>query len=193
MVGIIGERIDEWLARHPIRVGCDPALSPVKWIESIMREAREHKSQGRVEQHLVGAKLETRHPGTEIPVHSATAGDVQTGRPGDFQVGRWIYHVTVAPTAALIDKCRANLEEGLRPVVLVPRALTERAKGLASGPGIEDRTSVYAIEDFVAQNLSEISADSDMAPLDVLKTIVDRYNSRVEKAEVDPALRINLK
>lgn len=193
LIDLVRAFVDQWLARHPIQVGCDPAKSATTWVEVIMREARSHKSQGRVEQHLVGAKLQKRHPDVAVPVHAVTAGDAQTGRPGDFQVGEFIYHVTVAPTAALIEKCRANLADGLRPIILVPRELVERAKGLASAPGIEERLEIWALEDFVAKNLVEMAADSRVPLLDVLKAVLETYNQRVAEAEIDPALRIDVK
>ena len=192
LVALVKSRIDEWLARHPIRVPCDPAGSAVAWLEAILEEARKHKSQGRVEQHLIGAKLQRRHPEKQIATHAAAAADTQTGRTGDFQIGRLTYHVTVAPNSDLVEKCQANLAEGLVPVVLVPRDFVERMKSLSTGPGIEGRVHVFGIEDFVAQNVLEMATDAGLEALQLLREIVGIYNSRVGEAEVDQALRIDL-
>jgi hypothetical protein len=193
LIGMVSQRVADRLARHPIRVACDPADSTVAWVEAILESARQHRSEGRLEQHLVGAKLERRHQRAVIPVHSATAGDTQTGRPGDFQLAEHVYHVTVAPTRELLEKCRENLSEGLVPVVLVPRQFVERVKVLATGQGIESRVHVLAIEDFVAQNILETAEEAGTRRLQVLHEIVEMYNRRVDEAEVDPALRITLR
>lgn len=193
LVALVRVRVGERMARRPITVACDPAMSAVAWVDTILQSAREHLSQGRVEQHLVGAKLEERHKTTDVPVHSATAADAQTGRSGDFEIGENAYHVTVAPTLELIAKCRDNLAEGLRPVILVPRQMVEKTKGLASAQGVETRVHVCAMEDFIAQNILEISEEDRASAIDVLRRMVDTYNRRVQQAEVDPALRIELK
>src|SRR5690606_35790777 len=112
--------------------------SPAAWIASILSEAR-GRSGGKVEQHLVGAKLEERHPDIAIPNHPGHAADVQTGRAGDFTVGSTAYHVTAAPGLAVVDKCRANLGNGLHPVLLVPRDQVDKARHIAEARELAER------------------------------------------------------
>ena len=151
------------------------------------------RSQGRVEQHLVGAKLETRLPYQDITEHPAFAADVQTGRTGDFVIGKIVFHVTAAPAPAVIEKCQDNLRVNLKPVLVVPRDRIERAKGLAGHyEGLEKRISFVAIEDFIATNIIELSGESDASFVDTFNAILDNYNRRIEQSETDRSLRIEL-
>jgi len=192
LLQIVKEKLAEWFKRQHLKITCDRQSSPLAWIEEILAVARD-RSQGRVEQHLVGAKLEIRLPRAEIGRDSATAGDAQTGRPGDFRTGRSAYHVTAAPSSSVITKCKENIQEGLHPVLLVPRAKLERAKGLAQDQDLETQVSVLAIEDFVAHNIVEVAEDTGDDFMDVLRRIVSVYNERIQEAEVDKSLRIDLR
>ena len=192
LVGLVNARIDMWFARQHLKVTCDRRLAPVSWIELILDAARD-RSQGRVEQHLIGAKLEARLPGIGISRHAATTADMQTGREADFRTQRSTYHVTAAPSMGLMSKCGENLQEGLHPVVLVPRGAVERAKGLAEGNGLGGQISIFAIEDFVAQNVVELAEAKDLEFIEALRDIMAIYNERVSEAEIDKSLRIELR
>ena len=100
-----------WFDRQVLKVNCDRQLSPASWVGSILEQAK-GQSGGKVEQHLVGAKLATRHPEIEVPNHPGHAGDVQTGRSGDFSIGTTCYHVTASPGRGVIEKCAENLRAG---------------------------------------------------------------------------------
>jgi hypothetical protein len=181
----------EWLARKHIKIACDRQWAPSAWIQLILEEAK-GKSGGKVEQHLVGAKLEQRHPNIEISNHPGHAADVQTGRVGDFAVGATRYHVTAAPGLAVVEKCAANISSGLHPILLVPRSQAAKAVHLAEALMIEKRLSVVAIEDFVGENIIEMSHDSQTDFLSVLRSIVDKYNARLAAVETDMSLKIEI-
>ena len=180
-----------WLARQHLRVLCNRQLSPGAWVGEILDVAR-GRSGGRVEQHLVGAKLAKAHPDADVPVHPGAAGDTQTHRAGDFQVGTTVYHVTAAPGEAVIRKCKANFQAGLHPVLLIPARERGRTEIRADDLGMSGRVTIMAIEDFFSVNIIELSGGQRQQFLEVLKGIVDEYNRRVEEAETDKSLKIDL-
>lgn len=188
---IINAKVVEWLARQRLRVTAERGLSPVAWVRALLDSAH-GRSGGRVEQHLVGAKLEFRLPELEVTRHAATAGDAQTDRPGDFAVGESALHVTAAPSESVIRRCIENARQGLIPVLLVPSEKIDGARMLADNAGEGDRIAILGIEEFIAQNIIEIAVERGMSFFEVLDGIVARYNERIEQSETDQSLRIDL-
>lgn len=184
-------RAEEWISRQNFKLNLDRQFSPAAWIQLLLSEAR-GRSGGKVEQHLIGAKLEERHQDITIPNHPGHAGDVQTGRAGDFLVGSTAYHVTATPGGAVLRKCAANLAAGLHPFLLVPRDQVEKARYIAQDQAIEARVTIISIEDFVATNVIEMSKGEQRDFVSMLKKIVDRYNRRLAEVETDMSLKIEL-
>jgi hypothetical protein len=181
-----------WLGRQHIQVACGRHCSPSAWIAAILQEAK-GKSGGKVEQHLVGAKLEKRHPSIEIANHPGHAGDVQTGRSGDFVVGTSCFHVTASPTSGVISKCAENVGTGLHPVLVVPRDQVAKARHLAEDHGIPNDITIIAIEDYLASNIIELSNGQQSEFVTTLQAIIDAYNRRLEAVETDMSLKIEIK
>lgn len=182
----------DWLKKKHLTIPCDRQDSPSSWVRAILTEAK-GKSGGKVEQHLVGAKLEKRHPNITISNHPGHAADVPTSRDGDFKVGETCYHVTATPSIPLIKKAALNLKSGLHPVLLVPRDQVARATHLAEAQEIEARTTVIAIEDFLALNIIEMSEGQQQSFVITLKSIIETYNRRLEEVETDMSLKIELR
>lgn len=148
---------------------------------------------GAVAQHLVGAKLMLRFPEEEIGNDSYTTADQQTARQGDFTVGDTAFHVTMRPTPQLMDgRCKSNLSHGFRPVVLVPTRLVAAANSLAEMADIDGRVSVLGIEEFVGLNIEEMAAFTALGVRTGLRRLLETYNERVENAETDPSLLIEI-
>ncbi len=190
-IGSLVHEANLWTQRQHLRVSCDQQYSPAAWIGSILDEAR-GRSGGKVEQHLVGAKLEARHPDVEIPNHPGHAGDVQTNRAGDFTVGSTCYHVTATPGSDVVKKCAANLAARLHPVLLVPRQQAEKSRHIAEDCSIADRVTIIAIEDFIALNIIEMSTGEQQQFVSTLADILKRYNRRLESVETDMSLKIEI-
>jgi hypothetical protein len=190
-IAVLQARAFDWLQRQNLKVSCNAAHSPSTWLRSILHEA-EGKSGGRVEQHLVGAKLQKRHPGVIIPSHPGHAGDAQTGRRGDFDIDYVSYHVTATPGPDVIKKCKANTQSNRRPVLVVPRDKAEKARTLAEVEGIENELTILALEDFIAHNVIEISVERQTDFLSTLKDIIEEYNERIQEAETDASLKIEV-
>lgn len=180
-----------WLSKQPIKISCDREQSPAVWIASIFEKAR-GRSGGIVEQHLVGAKLQRRHPDIRVPNHPSHAADLQTGRTGDFTLKETSYHVTATDGKEAIQRCKENIESGVHPVLLVPRQLLVRASVHAENAGIQNRLSLLALEDFITQNIIELSTAGQADFFATLKTIVDEYNRRLEEVETDLSLKIEI-
>ncbi len=165
--------------------------SPITWINTILKHVK-NKSGNRIEQHLVGAKLQKRHENCSIPNHPAHSADVQTERLGDFSIHDVVYHVTAAPSQAVIQKCAANIRAGKRPILLVPQNKKAAASGFAELENLEHQISVIAIEDFIAVNIIEISSSEKTDFFQILKDIIEIYNKRLADVETDMSLRIEI-
>lgn len=146
-----------------------------------------------MEQHLVGAKLQERHPGKKVENYPGHAGDVQTKRSGDFEIDSIVYHVTGTPGKDVVKKCKENATRNLHPVLVVPREQVGRATFLAGEEGIEERVTILAIEDFIGQNIIELSVEQGKDFFSTMKAIIVEYNRRIQEVETDIALKIDLK
>lgn len=148
---------------------------------------------GAVAQYLVGAKLSLRFPDSDIANQSYTTADQQTDRPGDFLVGDTAIHVTMSPGDNLMsNRCRDNLQNGFRPLVLVPEDRVEAARQLADNAELGDRVAVSGIEEFVGTNIEEIAAFAGPEIRSGLRALLERYNQRVQAVEPDPSLQIEI-
>lgn len=187
--GFLTEKVREFHSRKRLRVVYDPSAPTWHAIHAILSEAALSGKAGPVAQHLVGAKLALRFPDQVIRNDSYSTADDQLGRAGDYQVQGTAFHVTVAPMPGVYDRCRVNTEAGLRVYLLVPDAALGSAKDWAERL-MPRRISVVSIEAFVAQNLDELS--SFEKPLWSLRKLLELYNARVDQAETDKSLMIEM-
>ena len=88
--------------------------------------------------------------------NSYSTSDQQTGRKGDFFVGDVAIHVTTAPGEAVIERCRDNLNDGFRPILVTGQRGLTVAEGLADNAGLGERIDVFEVEQFIALNLYEL-------------------------------------
>ena len=190
-IDVLCKEAIRWISRQNLKIACDRQQSPSAWVHSILQEAK-GRSGGKVEQHLVGAKLEQRHPETQVPNFPSHAADTVTHRDGDFTVGSTCYHVTATPGLAVVRKAATNLGKGLLPVLLVPRDQVAKARNLAEEEGVHERIEVFAIEDFVGQNIIEMSKGQQAEFSATLKAIIEKYNRRLQEVETDLSLKIEL-
>jgi len=191
LIGVLKEEVDKWFRRQNLKISFERQYSPIEWIHKILEEAK-GKSGGIVEQHLIGAKLEKRHPDVEVDNFPSHAADVQTGRSGDFTIGDTVYHVTASPGPSVIQKCSENIKSGLHPVILVPSVHVVRAVSFAEYEGIEKCLSVIAIENFVALNIIEMATGVQTSFFEILQEIINVYNERLEEVETDMSLKIEV-
>jgi hypothetical protein len=153
--------------------------------------AKETGKEGPIAQHLVGAKLQKRYPGLKISNESYSTADDQLHRHGDYCLGDTVFHVTVAPMPPVFEKCRVNLEDGLRAYVLVPDRSLAAARQ-TSELLIPGAVAVESIESFVSQNIEEISFfERDKLSTDFYE-LLEIYNSRVNESELDKSMLIEI-
>ena len=142
-------RVREFFAKQKIEIQVDLTKSGPSIIDDILKIAEERKVGGPVSQHLVGAKLAHRLkdiPEIKVENFNTMAADQPLGRDGDFSIGDTAFHVTVGPTSLHLDKCAENIQNGLRPILLVPSDEIERAKHLAEDKGLYEKVSIVSIE-----------------------------------------------
>lgn len=115
----------------------------------------------------------------------------ELGYSGDFEIGNTAFHVTVAPMPELLEKCKGNLERGLRVYLLVPDAQVvgarQNAELLAAG-----RIAVESIESFVATNVDELSEFDGDQLKSGFRRLLEMYNARVDAVELDKSLMIDI-
>ena len=184
-------RARDSVAQPPLRINCDRQSSPSVWISEILNRSR-GASGDKVQQHLVGATLKARYPNLEIPNFAEHAADLQTKRTGDFPLERVSYHVTATDGKEAILRCQENVETGVASVLLVPRQHLASAAWRAEDEGIADRISILAIEDFITQNIIELSTERGEDFFTTLRVIVSEYNRRLEEVETDMSLKIEI-
>jgi hypothetical protein len=148
---------------------------------------------GAVLQHLVGTKLDGALGKGNVQHNSFSTADAPGARAGDFVIADVAIHVTTSPGEAVIEKCRENLNDGYRPMlVTLQRGLTV-AEGLAGNVGLADRIDTFEIEQFVALNLYELGKFGADGRRTAVTDLVERYNEIVEEFETDPSLKIELR
>ncbi len=161
------------------------------FIHSILQNARESKKAGAVAEHLVGAKLSLRFPGKTIRNKPFNASDVQRGFHGDFELGNTVFHVTVAPAPQLFEKCKGNLEAGMRVYLLVPEDMlvgTRQNMALLA----QEQIAVESIESFVAVNIDELCEFDGSRLKSGFRRLLERYNARVDDVETDKSILIEM-
>jgi hypothetical protein len=143
-------------------------------------------------QHLVGAKLDLVLGKGHVSHHGASEADQADDRAGDFVFGDVAIHTTTHPGEALVRKCAANLDAGLRPLIVTTTSQTPVADGLAEAQGINDRIDVLDVEQFLAANLHEraLFRSENRGPKTL--ELINRYNELVTAFETDPSLRIEI-
>jgi len=144
-----------------------------------------------VAQYLVGAKLALRFPDLDVPNESYSTADQQLGRAGDFVIGDTAFHVTMTPMDKVYERCRKNVEQGLRAYLLVPddHVLSARSRAKEEAPG---GVAVESIESFVGQNVEEMATFSQAELKARLYDLLVVYNQRVQAIEVDKSLMIDI-
>lgn len=193
-------RVHEFFSAKPFKIRLDASRSLRTVVRDVLQQAEERQRNtpgmyyvGGVMQHLVGAKLDCALGVGQFEHNSFSTSDAQTGRAGDFFVGDVAIHVTTSPGEAVIERCRDNLNDGYRPVlVTMQRGLTV-AEALADNAGIGDRIDVFEVEQFVALNLYELGKFAAEGRRVAVADLVNRYNEIIDDVETDPSMKIDFK
>ena len=185
------ERVRDFHNLQRLEIIFDPAKSTWQSIQDLLQKAAEGGKDGPVAQYLVGAKLQLRFPELKISNESYSTADMQLGRPGDFRVGDTVFHVTVSPMTAVYEKCKKNLDQGLKVYLLVPDRLVagtrQNSELQAAG-----RIVVQSLEAFVSQNIDELSSFSNSEVKKAFRKLLEIYNSRVDSTETNKSMMIEI-
>lgn len=191
------EKVQSFFAAKPFRIKLDPSRSLRSVVRDLIAQAEDRQRSspgvyyaGAVLQHLVGAKLDCVMESGVLNHHSYSTSDEQTGRDGDFLWGDVAIHVTTSPGEALIERCKDNLDNNLKPVLVTTQRGVTVAEVLAENVGIAERIDVFEIEQFVALNLYEQGNFVADGRQTAVSDLIGRYNAIIEEVETDPSLKI---
>ena len=184
------ERVKDYFGRQKIDIDIDLNKPSPQIVSDII--AASGSKAGAVVQHLVGAKLAVRFPDLDIENFSYTTADQQLGRPGDFVVGDTAFHVTVSPMPPVLLKCKENLREGYRSMLMVPESRLQAASQMAEAIDVEARVGIVPIESFVGQNIEELGEFGKANLAAGFRALLTKYNERVSEVEIDRSLLIAL-
>ena len=76
----------------------------------------------------------------------------------------------------MIERCRENLNDGIRPVLVTIQRGLSVAEGLANNVGLADRIDIFEVEQFVALNVYELAKFASEGR----KTAVDEHRWPVQ-------------
>jgi hypothetical protein len=93
----------------------------------------------------------------------------------------------------VIERCRDNLNDGFRPILVTGQRGLTVAEGLADNAGLADRIDVFEVEQFIALNLCELGKFGAEGRRVAVSDFVTRYNEIIEDVETDPSLKIEFK
>jgi Domain of unknown function (DUF4928) len=194
------DRVQEFFAGRPFRLRVDSAHGLRAAVRDVIDQAQERRKQnptvhyaGAVMQHLVGAKLDCVVEGSKIAHNSFSTADSPSRRAGDFLVGDVAIHVTASPSPALIAKCKSNLDDGLRPVIVTLEKGVSASELAADNAGIAARIDVFELEQFIALNLYELGKFDAAGRKLAVEELIERYNEIIGDNETDPSLAIELR
>lgn len=197
LVAHLYSEVLDLLTQHAELGGIEIDYRDNETISSFIKRLAETKvsNPGALLQHLVGAKLELRYQGTDVPLahNSASTADIQTGRLGDFEIGGAVFHVTKTPTPDHIKKAVANARSGRKTYILTTAvASAEQVARENFDDNVLSRIEIFALDQFIAQNLDEIAVFSKAQAVNQLQQLIERYNALVERWEGDKSLIIQM-
>ena len=192
-------RVKDFFAARPFRIKLDTSKGVHAVVRDLIDQAKKRELEaggvwyaGAVLQHLVGATLDCVLGRGQVSHNSVSTADAPTGRVGDFFLGDVAIHVTTSPGEAVVDRCRKNLYDGHRPVVVTRGRGVPVAHELANRRGIEDRIDVMGIEQFVSARVYDVGGFTAEGRRSAVADIVGRYNEIIDQFETDPSLKIEL-
>jgi len=192
-------RLVDFFNSQPFKLNYDQSRTLRAMLQDLLDQAvkRQRESPGTtyvgaVLQHMVGAKLELALPEIEISHHGFSVADSVSARSGDFVIDDAAIHCTTAPTEALLEKCRNNLQASVRPIILTIGKGMEAAEVMAETKGISGRVEILDAIQFLAANLYELSLFKTSERRITIERLTERYNEIVDANEPDPSLKISL-
>lgn len=192
MQGILIEIVRKHFELAKLTFDIPQPLSAHGCVSAILEAASKVAKAGPVAQHLVAAKLRVRFPGTDIATFPVFAQDSQAGRKGDVVVNDMVFHVTIAPNDSHYLACSRNVAEGMLATLLVPSRLAGSTKQFLENTVESCGITVLGIEEFVAQNIGELSAFKSKDLAAKMGQLLREYNRIVDEHESDKSFMIDI-
>lgn len=199
-----GDLLDFWISQAevlfseaPVTVKYNPKSHVREFLDSIVgkfksreREWGGAKLLGTMMQHMVGTRLMLQLGEDLVEHHPVNQSDLQTGRNGDFTISDSVFHVTSAPTEALIAKCRANRDEHLRPIIVTLSENTSAARTLAGNASLDSEVEVIDFESYITTGILDATLAGGSRYIDTVRLFVETYNDLVENYESSNVIKI---
>ena len=194
------EKVHGFFAGKPFRVKLDVSQSLRTIVRDILAQAQERQKTsggtyyaGAVLQHLVGAKLVCAIGADKVDHNSFSTADAPSGRHADFFIGDVAIHVTTSPAEAVIERCRENLNEGNRAMLVTLQKGVAAAETLSDNVGLSGRIDIFEVEQFVALNLYELGEFAARGRQTAIAELIEKYNGIIDLVEADPSLKIEIR
>lgn len=191
------EQVRDYFRNQPFVLTADTSKTVGANLDELFEQAKKRQKQnpgtqylGTVLQHLVAAKLRLILPEGSFEIHGASVADAPTARSGDFVINKTIIHCTTAVGDLLINKCKANIANGFRPVIITIFERVQTALNQIEDADLSGRVEVWDIQQFLSSNVHEHSLFDEGQQNATLGTIIEHYNQIVHEKETDPSLRI---
>lgn len=191
------EEVRKFFNNQPFILSSDTSRTVRANLDDLFEQAKKREREnkgtrylGVLLQHLVGAKLQLVLPEGSFEIHGASVADSPTDRSGDFVVENTIIHCTTMPGDLLMEKCKANLRSGSKPVIITIYDRVHTALTMLEDNGLTGRVEVWDVQQFLSANVMEHSGFVEGNRNSTLADIVRRYNSIIDTVETDPSLRI---
>ena len=191
------EQVREYFRNQTFVLTADASKTVGANLDELFEQARKRQKQnpgtqylGTVLQHLVAAQLCLILPEGSFEIHGASVADAPTARSGDFVINKTIIHCTTSVGDLLINKCKANIANGFRPVIITIFERVQTALNQIEDAGLSGRIEVWDIQQFLSSNIHEHSLFDEGKQNATLGTIIENYNQIVHEKETDPSLRI---
>ena len=192
------DRVSDYFNSEPFALPADVSRTVSDCVNDLFDQARKRQAEnpgthylGTVLQHLVGAKLSLILPEGTFEIHGASVADAPTGRAGDFIIEDTAIHCTTMPGELLMEKCAANVRNGLHPVVVTIAERTQVALSLIEDKGLTGKAEVWDAQQFLSANVFEHSLFNSSRRNSFISQLVAKYNEIVGAVESDPSLRIS--
>jgi Domain of unknown function (DUF4928) len=192
-------KVNLHFAAKPLKVKLDASQSVRTLINDLIGQAEIKQKEnpganyvGVILQHLVGAKLDCALGKGHFQHNSASTSDAQTRRSGDFLIDKVVIHVTTAPSELLISRCKENLADGQRPIIVTTKKGMALAEGNAENASVANRIDVFEIEQFISLNIYEFARFEEKKREVAVRDLLKRYNEIVDEFETDPSLQIEV-
>jgi hypothetical protein len=191
-------RTESFLAAAPFKAKlADHQLSIRALINDLLTQAQvKQKTRpgatftGTLMQHLAAAKLRMLLKERAPRPHGASDADSSRNTDGDFEINDTVLHVTAAPAATLLEKCRINLSSGKRPIVITLSKSVQHAQALAEELGIESRVEFWAFDQFLSTNAHEWGGFLGQDVRSQARELLQAYNDIIDELHEEPSLKI---